>query len=211
MSAPVLVCFAVPQEARPFRKLMRARADVQIIVTGMGARRAEGAARQALERSTPRIVYSCGFAGALDPGLVAGDVLFGSASTSPSLAHKLRQAGAKPTTFFCAVNVATTAAEKSALRTRTGADAVEMESGIISEVCRQRGIECVTVRAISDAAHENLPLDFNALMTPEFELSSARLAVAIIKAPHKIPALIRLGGKSASAAKQLARVLSAVV
>jgi hypothetical protein len=86
-----------------------------------------------------------------------------------------------------------------------------MESAVVEGVCRESGIECLTVRAISDTACENLPLDFNALMTPEQKLSPAKLALAILKAPQKIPVLVRLGKNSAFAAKQLADVLAALI
>lgn len=211
MSAPVLVCFAVPQEAGPFLKSLRARQDVSVVITGMGARQADRSIRAALDRFAPGRVFSCGFAGALDPKLKVGEVLFESATLSHPWQTKLRSAGARPAKFFCAEQVATTAKEKFSLRTRTGADGVEMESGVIGEVCRARGVECLTLRAISDAAHEDLPLDFNALMTPQDNLSFSRLAWAILKAPQKIPALMRLGRNSAQAAEQLSRVLNAVV
>lgn len=211
MNAPVLVCFAVPQEARPFQKLLGARSGVSVVITGMGARHADRSIRAALERFSPRQVFTCGFAGALDPKLQIGDVLFEGATLADQMRAKLLSAGAKPAKFFCADRVATTALEKSVLRARTGADAVEMESQVIAAACRDRGVACVTLRAISDTAHEDLPLDFNALMTPEDNLSFSRLAWAIVRAPQKIPALMRLGRNSAQAAEQLARVLSAVV
>lgn len=211
MNAPVLVCFAVPPEAKPFQKIIRARGDVSVVITGMGARNADRSIRAALANCSPGLVFSCGFAGALDPQLQVGDVLFEGTTIPVLLEAKLRSAGARPAKFFCADRVATTAAEKSALRTRTDADGVEMESRVIREACLARGLACVTLRAISDAAHEDLPLDFNALMTPEDNLSFSRLAGAILKAPQKIPALMRLGRNSAQAAEQLARVLSAVL
>lgn len=211
MSAPVLVCFALPQEAKPFRKLIRARTDVRLLITGIGSRNAERAVRTTLGGFSPRRVFSCGFAGALNPELRIADAVFAGESTKADLAARLQSLGAAPAKFFCAETVAITVAEKSALRARTGADAVEMESQIISEVCRERGIECVTLRAISDSAHEDLPLNFNALMTPDQKLDSARLTWAILKAPQKIPALVRLGKNSACAAEQLARVLEHVI
>jgi adenosylhomocysteine nucleosidase len=207
----VLVCFAVPQEAKPFAKLVRERPDVRVLVTGIGSRNAERAVRKALGEFSPQRVFSCGFAGALSPELRIGDVVFAREPASDALAGQLQSLGAKPVEFLCAEAVAITVAEKSALRARTGADAVEMESQIISEACRDRGIECVTLRAISDSAHEDLPLDLNALMTPEQKLSSARLAWALLKAPQKIPALMRLGKNSALAAQRLGDLLVKVI
>ncbi len=211
MSGPVLVCFAVRQEAGFFLKLVRGRNDVHVLITGMGARNAEREVRGALDRVSPRTVFSSGFAGALNPDLRVGDVLFNVATTRSCLLPRLNSLGAKPATFLCERRVASTVQEKLALRARSGCDVVEMESKIISEVCASHGIECVTLRAVSDSAHEDLPLDFNALMTSEQRLSPVRLAFAIAGAPQKIPALVRLGKNSALAAEQLARVLSALV
>ncbi len=197
-----LVCFAVPQEAKAFQELIRGRADVRVLITGMGARNAERAVREVLRDVRPTRVFSCGFAGALNPELVIGDVV---------CPREAAVAGAKPVLFFCAPRVAVTVAEKSALRAQTGADVVEMESAIIARVCRESSVECVTLRAISDTAHEDLPLDFNTLMTAEEELSPLKLALAVLKAPQKIPPLIRLGKNSALAAGRLAEVLDRAV
>lgn len=200
--APVLVCFAVPQEAGAFQKLMRGREDVRVVITGMGARNAERATGEALRQWCPARVFTCGFAGALNPDLVIGDVV---------CTREASVAGARPVMIHCASRVAVTVEEKSALRAETGADVVEMESAIIARVCRAAGVECVTLRAISDTAHEDLPLDFNALMTEDEKLSPLKLALAVLKAPLKIPALIRLGKNSARAAERLAEVLARAV
>lgn len=198
MSALTLVCFAVPQEATPFQKLVRGRAGVRVLITGMGARNAERAVREALRELRPDRVFTCGFAGALHPSLVIGEVV---------CPRETICSGAKPVVFHCAARVAITVAEKLALRAQTGADVVEMESAVITRVCHAAGVECVTLRAISDTAHEDLPLDFNALMTAEDKLSPLKLALAVLKAPQKIPALLRLGRNSATAAARLAEVL----
>lgn len=199
MSAEVtLVCFAVPQEARPFQKLMRTDARVRVLITGMGAAHAGRAIRAALLDSRPARVFTCGFAGALNPQLKIADVV---------CALETQVYDARPIKFHCAARVAVTVAEKSALRAQTGADAVEMESAVISRHCRESGVECATLRVISDAADEDLPLDFNQLLNRDEQLSSTRLAWAVVKAPHKIPALIRLGQNSGRAADALAQAL----
>ena len=209
MSAPVLVCFALEGEAKPFRRLMRGRDDVRILVTGMARRNTEREIHSALEAATPGIVFTCGVAGALDALLRIGDVLFETAEEQ--IAEKLRAAGGRAAKFACADRVAITRAEKTALRERTQADAVEMESAFIHEACAKRRIACATVRAISDTADDDLPLDFNLLWTEEQKLSPVKLALAILRAPHRISALIRLGQNSARAAEELARVLTQVI
>ncbi len=98
--------------------------------------------------------------------------------------------------------------EKAALFAQTQCDAVEMESGIIRQICAERGIPAATVRVISDAANENLPLDFNTLMTAEQNMHFGKLALALVKSPGKIPALIRFGNRVKSSAQKLAATLA---
>jgi len=93
----------------------------------------------------------------------------------------------------------------------TGADAVEMESAAIHAVCAEKNIPCMTVRVISDAAHEDLPLDFNALAKPDRSIAFGKLAWAIAKSPSKIGALMELRKKTNFAAKQLAAVLEKII
>jgi adenosylhomocysteine nucleosidase len=209
MSAPVLVCFALEGEAKPFRMFVRYRPDVRVLVTGMAQRNTERAIQAALLSNPPRMVFTCGVAGALDPALKVGDVLFHT--RDENLAARLASAGARDGVITCEDHVAVTRAQKAALRERTGADAVEMESAFIQSACSAVGLPCATVRAISDAAHDDLPLDFNLLWTSGQKLSPAKLALAILRAPQKIPALMRLGRSSAFAARQLAQVLSRVI
>jgi adenosylhomocysteine nucleosidase len=208
--APTLVCFAVSQEAKPFQRMIRGRSDVHVLLTGMGAHNATQALRDALETIQPGRVFTCGFAGALNPSLQIGDVVFG-AKVLPNIAQRLQAAGTKQVVSACAERVAITAVEKCALRVQTNADVVEMESAIIERVCREAGVECITLRAISDTAHEDLPLDFNALMTTEQKLNPAKLALAILRRPQRIPALLRLGKNSSIAAEKLGKVLVAVI
>jgi adenosylhomocysteine nucleosidase len=204
-----LVCFALEPEAAPFRRLARKIPDVAILVTGIGAKNAEAAMRKFLEKNLPKQVLTCGFAGGLNPSLKTGDVVF--MTGYPSLEQKLADAEAILADFFSSTRIATTVAEKQKLRAETGADVVEMESGAILAVCRERRIPCAMVRAISDSAGEDLPLDFNQLSKPDMNLHYGKLAWAIIRAPWKIGALLKLHKRTSFAAQQLAGVLDKVV
>jgi hypothetical protein len=86
-----------------------------------------------------------------------------------------------------------------------------MESAAIHDVCRERGIPCVTVRVISDTADEDLPLDFNVLSKPDKNLDYGKLAWTLARSPGKIGALLQLQKKTSLAARQLAAVLEKLV
>ncbi len=205
-----MFCFAVKEEARPFQKLLGNRADIAVVVTGMGQRNAEAEFRKALTEYQPKQVITGGFAGGLDPALKTGTVVF-SADDSFTASPALLAAGASPARFCCEEKVAVTATEKTALRKSTGADAVEMESEVIRSICRERQIPSATVRVISDAANENLPLDFNQLMTAEQKMDFVKLALTLVKSPGKIGELMRFQKTVTYAANRLAATLQQTI
>ena len=206
----LLLTFAVAQEAAGLRRRLGARPGLQICLTGIGLRNAERVLRTALAAKRAEVVITSGFAGGLNPTLVRGTVVFAS-DEEGGLKSALLEAGAVPVRFHCAQRVAATAAEKKALRETTGADAVEMESGIIRAICRERGIPSATVRVISDAADEDLPLDFNRLMTADLKMNYAKLAWALAQAPRKVGELLRFQRRINAAAEKLADVLTRVI
>jgi len=206
----VWVCFAVKEEARAFQQLVARRSDIKVLLVGIGKRNAERAIRAALAEERPQLVLTCGFAGGLWPGLAMGTVVF-AADPETDLEPALRAAGAKPARFHCADRVAATAEEKRALREATGADAVEMESETIRAVCREQKIPSATVRVILDTAQQDLPLDFNRLMTSEQKLSHGKLAMALARSPGKVGLLLKLQRQSKVAAEKLGQVLAGLL
>ena len=207
----ILVCFALKEEAAPFHKVAARHPGVITLIVGIGRQNAEKSVRSFLASGSPELVLTCGFAGGLNPALKLGEVVFEPATGNLQLATRLSAAGAKPVKFICADRIATTVAEKQALRAQTGADAVEMESAAIHAVCAEKNIPCATVRVISDTADEDLPLDFNALAKPDKSIDAGKLALAIAKAPWKIGALLALQKKTKFAAERLAAVLEKII
>jgi len=252
--ARLLLSFALKEESRAFQKLVVARTDLHVLLTGIGQRNAERAIRKALAELSPKLVLTCGFAGGLNPELTAGTVVFSTDEnlTSPTnppptppregsrisdagdefpsregagvgsparrsvenssvLYSALLTAGARPARFHCVESVVITATEKRALRLQTGADAVEMESGVIRAICGLHKIPSATVRVISDDANQDLPLDLNRLMDSNQNLSYAKLTAALMKSPGKIGALLKLQKQTQAAADKLAQVLEKVL
>lgn len=207
-NGPILVCFAVKEEAAPFLRALPP--GVETLITGMGAGAAERAFTARFDERPWRCVFTCGFAGGLNPALRPETVLCDTDGNFP-LRQALLDAGAAPGSFCHHTRVLTTSDEKRQAREASRADAVEMESEVIRHLCHARGIPGATVRVISDAADEELPLDFNALMTGDGKLNLGKLALAILRRPQNIPALMALGKRSKSAAARLAAVLRATL
>jgi adenosylhomocysteine nucleosidase len=204
-SAPVLVCFAVREEAR-FFSTADFVSPVVTLITGMGTANAAAALQAQLARDRPRLVITCGFAGGLRPGLSVGSLVF-SADHGHPFTSLLSELGATPGTFHSATRVAITSAEKKLLRDQTGADAVEMESGIIRQLCNSARIPSVTLRVISDPADQDLPLDFNTLMTSRLRLNYLKLAWALLRSPSRIKGLLQLQRQTQAAARRLGQAL----
>jgi adenosylhomocysteine nucleosidase len=203
--APRLICVAVKEEAQALGR-PRKSDNWRIVITGMGRKNAEKSVREALASFRPELVITAGFAGGLNPHLNVGVVVFDE-DAGAGLSEKLIKCGAVRGKFHCAEQVAVTAAEKWELWQATGADAVEMESAVIREICRAEKIPSATVRVISDGAGEDLPLDFNALMTAENKINYAKLAQMLLRGPQRIPQLIKFRQQTVMAAKKLAEAL----
>lgn len=197
-----VVLFAVKQEAAYFHA-----ADVESVVSGMGQKNAASSIRTILSSRKPAYVVTCGFAGGLNPELRNGEVIGEWDEVFPE-ASALQRTGVKEVSFHCAERVAISAAVKAVLRAGTGKDAVEMESGVIRQVCREHQVPSATVRVVSDTAEEDLPLDFNQLMNADYTMNYGRLVFALIKNPMKVPKLVRFSKAVSHAAKQLGGVLT---
>ncbi len=144
-----------------------------LIANGPGASLAAQAATYAMERNIEvNGIISTGFCGALDPALKVGDIV-----TDP------------PLSLDCVVS---TAAEKRALYAQTGARIVEMESAAIRRKASEWKTPFHSIRAVSDTAAEDMPLDFNLYRDAEGRFSRPGIALAAMRRPFTIPALLRL-------------------
>jgi len=208
--AHIFVFFALQEEAAPFRQSCADKPGISVYITGIGRANTERSLRSALASSMPQLVLSCGFAGGLNPALKTGTVVFAT-DDDAALTSALFAAGARPVRFHNGRRVAATATEKKTLWEATGADAVDMESEIVRAICREHRIPSATIRVISDAADEDLPLDFNAFMTAEYQVHYRKLALALVCSPKKIPRLLRLRRQTRMAATNLANVLRATL
>ena len=212
MDAPleILVCFAVTQEADVLRPLAAKLPHVRLLLTGVGRTNATQAIHAELARQAPGLVLSSGFAGGLDSALPTGTVLIEADPGFP-LTPSLQAAGALAGRFYSSDRIIVSAREKQALGRETGAQAVEMESAVIRAACRARGLPSATVRVISDAADEDLPLDFGAFITPDQRLDHLRLVWALARSPGRVSALWSFRKRLRVAQQRLAAVLGSAL
>jgi adenosylhomocysteine nucleosidase len=150
-------------------------------------------------------LISTGFCGALDPSLRVGDIILGGASVS-------RRAGQRSVTVRGEVvtldRVAITAGEKGVLRAKTGAVAVDMEAAAVGRKAAQWGVPFYCIRAVSDTAFEDLPLDFNRYRDAQGRFSRPRIALAALARPFQtVPGLLRLDRNCKLAAEALGEFL----
>jgi hypothetical protein len=173
-----------------------------------------GNTRRALQTLQPphgiAWVLTCGFAGALNPDLRPGAIVI-EADENNALRQQLLNAGAVAGRFLLVDRIVATAEHKKQLRTSTGADAVEMESGIIQEACRQQALPCATVRVISDTASEDLPLDFNQFLNRQGGMHFGRLALELFFHPTKLNNLLGFQRQLKRSAQNLAVFLEQIL
>jgi adenosylhomocysteine nucleosidase len=203
-------------------------AEVTVLLTGIGdsSERSMGLMMQEVPAGPYfNVCISSGLAGALRADLSRGEVIVADRfKTHKVHAHPRMEileadrelvelaafCGAKRVaTLFSANHVLSSAKEKSLLC--ESADAVDMESfTIANEVCPW-GARVVAIRAISDAASEDLPIDFNRTLSSRKAVSIPRVFSELAKKPGALPSLIRFGRNSRHAAQRLAEFLDEYV
>jgi adenosylhomocysteine nucleosidase len=182
----VLVLFALRREAASFRR--HACPGVAIHVSGVGRNRARHTAEAALRSvPAPRLVIAAGFCGALAPGLRVGDVV-----TSPRI--------------VTVDHLVADPADKHQLAERTGAEAVDMESAAVEEVCAARGVPFLAVRVVSDTADTALSPELVRLLSGG-RVSPLKAAVALAGKPSLLGEFRRLARDTKQAARSLADAL----
>jgi len=228
----ILVTFAVEAEFAPWRKVRQfvkqtngsaeyfaARigdANVNVVLTGVGGKSAWLETTRIVWDGDVDICVSSGLAGALRREYQLGDILAAKevqaiswnrvVASDAKLIQLAQEHGARAVgSFYSADRVIGSASEKRELG--RVADAVEMESGEVLHEASVFGAKVIAIRGISDAVDEDLPLDFNRVMTPAGEVSIPKVLGEVVRHPMSAPALVRFGKQSRMAAEKLGAFL----
>ena len=232
------VIFALETEADPFARgatdvtiLHGAGAEFRVgtvagrrvawVVSGAGVRAAARAATVLVEGHGPRRLVSAGFAGGLDPRLPRGALVIPALSVrSGERSHDLFPPPVTlPGGIGCDAIVTVDAVVanlegKRRLWQTSNASVVDMETHGVATAAADRGIPCLSIRVVSDAAGDELPADIARLVAPQSAMRRAGAALAAIgRKPASAATLWRLwehavvDGRTLSAA--LHRVIAA--
>lgn len=233
----ILVTFALENEFAPWRDsagFERAAASqagkiyeteiegaaVRAVLTGAGSKAAERAANEIFNDVADVCVVS-GLAGALKASYRVGDILAGRMTaradgpggieSDAALVEAAADLGARIAgRVVTSERVVATAAEKSRLA-NMGADAVDMESAYLMAAAARRGIRSAVIRAVSDGADADLPLDFDRVFTGDGQVSIGRVMMQVAARPGRLPGLLRLARESRNAAESLGNFLHSYV
>ncbi len=189
--------------------------EVTVLLTGMAGENADKA-MQTLPIEIHDVCISAGLAGALEADLKPGDVVV--ARISETLDRKLRvesDAGLLDFAVECgaqlvnisvtAEKVVATADEKQELR--ASGSVVEMETYYVLAAAEKRHVPALSVRAISDAADEDLPVNFGRIMDSHGHLKYSGLLKEVGLHPYRLFPLMKFAGQSRAATKSLADFL----
>jgi hypothetical protein len=196
MSRKLLILTALEMEAKALQPVAGS-AEVRII--GIRA----GRLAPQIARSADALILA-GLAGALDPKLRIGDIIYQKFGDWPDLPYR---AGLIQTVD----HAIDSPEEKSELFRQTGAQAVDMESAIVQRFATEAKLPLLILRSISDTASRALPRGMLNWIDDIGRPRLAKITLAAMKQPSLMPALKRLGEDSQRALATLAAAARTVV
>jgi len=194
--------------------------SLKTAVSGASPARAEDMARDLVEKYGCTSLLSFGVSGALSDALKPGDVALARAvilrdgtriAASPVFAPLLSREAAAAGIVLRHVDMAdageviSDAAAKRALGRRTGAHAVDMESGAVAHVAREMGVPFTALRAISDGVDHALPHAALGAVGPGGDIRVMTTILRLMLRPQDLPAMMRLAAGSSRGFKSLGR------
>jgi adenosylhomocysteine nucleosidase len=200
-SRPVLIVTGLVQEAR-----IAAGPGMAVICSASDPQQLR-ALLTVLDAATIRGVISFGVAGGLDPSLKSGDVVVatevmaGDARWLASLSLSEQQIAGIALGRRRVVRGSLAGVEevvalqscKAALRSETGAAAVDMESHIAAAYAAEHDLPFAALRVISDPASRALPALARSAIKPNGDIDLRKIARGLVRNPRALRGLVSTG------------------
>ena len=174
----VAIVVALEREVRPLIKEWRAcekasggrrfrffeKDEFVLVCGGIGAEAARRAAEAVIAIYAPALIYSAGFAGALDPELKVGDIVQPRRVVNAGDGSSVELAGVNADVspgrgegVLVSFGSVATPEQKVKLRDSFAATAVDMEAAAVARAAEARGVRFAVVKVISDEFGFSLP------------------------------------------------------
>lgn len=215
----VAIVVALEREVRPLIKEWRAsekesggrrfrffeHGDFALVCGGIGAEAARRAAEAAIAIYVPALIYSAGFAGALDPKLRVGDMVQPRRVVNAGDGSSINLSGVGPGRLEGAlVSFGSVASpeQKAKLRESFGAQMVDMEAAAVARAAEARGVRFAVVKVISDEYDFAFP-SMERFVDSNGRLMEGRFARFAALRPWLWPQVWRLARNSSHASRAL--------
>jgi adenosylhomocysteine nucleosidase len=210
----VAVVAALEREVRPLVKGWRwsekenggrsfrffEKGEVVVVCGGIGPEAARRAAEAVIAIYAPKVVYSAGFAGALDPGLKVEDIV---------LPRRVVNAGDGSSVVLdrgegvlVSYGSVADSTQKARLRDSFSAQAVDMEASAVACAAELRGVEFAAVKVISDEYDFSFP-SMERFVDSGGQFREGRFAWFAVLRPWLWPQVVRLAQNSGRASRAL--------
>ena len=164
------------------------------------------------------LIVSAGLCGALDPAITASMLVVPDAVRLPSGALLPIESTLAITRGWQAARgvllavdrVVTTPAEKRALWQRTGAVAVDMESGAVLAAAAARGVPALVIRAVADTAADTVAPELSSILDGQGRVRVDRAVRTMLRRPDLMSQAVRMALTSRRGLRSVARALIAL-
>jgi adenosylhomocysteine nucleosidase len=174
--------------------------EAVLVCGGIGPEAARRAAEAVIVLYSPELLYSVGYAGALDPTLKVGDVLIPAQIINGSDSSRVDVSKGQGT--LLSLNAMASIAQKSRLRESYGAQAIDMEASAVARAAEARGVGFRAIKVISDEFNFELPA-LSRFVDTEGRFREVRFALHALVRPWVWLPLVHLAKNSARATRSL--------
>lgn len=178
--------------------------DVSITCAGIGRQAAVGATEGMIEQFHPELIISVGFAGAVDPELRIGGVIVPGTVIEADSGRRFSTMRGEG--VLVSTNGIATCEEKTELREKYQALAVDMEASAVAERASAHAVQFMAIKSISDTAVTTLP-DFSRFVRENGEFATVPFLFHTVFHPTLWPELRKLAVNTGLAAKNLTSAL----
>jgi adenosylhomocysteine nucleosidase len=201
--------------------------EIAVVITSVGGANALSALESIFMEFHPDAVLSTGYGGALYPGAEEGELVWAFdcltfsekgdmiSISNQSEGEMYTKLAASVTMKKGTVFTVGSLTEKKDIIRRLPAGAVnpvcDMETFPLAQYCQDNGIRFFSVRAISDLANQNIPLEVADIVDTAGHPNIGRAIKVVLLNPRLLPLLVRLARSSRKASENLWPAVRALI